>query len=471
MIIKHNLPALNSIRQVETNNKGTASNLQKLSSGLKINKAADDAAGLAISEKMRAQIRGMSMASQNCENGISLIQTAEGGLNESHAILQRMRELAVQSANGTYEDENDRFNMNKEVQALKSELDRIAYATEYNGIPLLDGNLGAQDLSALPGGANGVATGSIAAFVNTLKGMGLDLNIDDSNDISRNVFVYPYSSEFNGQSMDLVITSPQQDGANGMAIKVGSQTYSGILYEADGTVETADGQMVTIKKGEYAFFDEAGELVSTAKLARTNGNPVAITEGNPGVISGISLPDPCANKEVPLVPKTDGLGTEFFEPGDVLYGASVASSSDGLIFQIGANGFADQQVGLQIENMASINLGSKIPTAFNPTGTIRDISINPQENANDSIAVIDDAINQVSSVRADLGALQNRMDHTLNNLGVTGENLTAAESRIRDVDMALEMMDFTKNSILVQASQSMLAQANQLPQGILSLLQ
>ncbi len=275
MRIQHNINALNSLRQLGTNNSATGKNIEKLSSGFRINRAGDDAAGLAISEKMRGQIRGLEQAQQNANDGISLIQTAEGGLNETHAILQRMRELAVQSANGTYQDSVDRENLQKEVSALSSEIDRIASATHFNKIQLLDGS-----------------------------------------------------------------------------------------------------------------------------MATTN-----------------------------------------------------------LKFQIGANGNTDQTVTLSVADMSSSGLG------------LKDITVAGQDSANAAIATIDKAINDVSGTRADLGALQNRLEHTVNNLGVTSENLTAAESRIRDVDMAKEMMQYTKNNILTQAAQAMLAQANQQPQGVLQLLQ
>ena len=278
MRIQNNINALNSLRQLGMNNTNTGKNLEKLSSGFKINRAGDDAAGLAISEKMRGQIRGLEMASKNAQDGISLIQTAEGGLNETHAILQRMRELAVQSSNGTYDDTVDRANIKAEVTALTTEIDRIANSTKFNGIDLLSGT---------------------------------------------------------------------------------------------------------------------------------------------------------------------------------------TMATTWLTLQIGANGSGNEEVNFKITNMTAATLGL--------TGTA--ISVGTQTNAKAAISAIDIAINTVSTTRAGLGALQNRLEHTINNLGVTSENLTAAESRIRDVDMAKEMMVYTKNNILTQAAQAMLAQANMQPQGVLQLLQ
>ncbi|MFF2752164.1 flagellin [Psychrobacillus sp. NPDC058041] len=270
MRIQHNISALNTHRNLTANQGSSAKNLEKLSSGFKINRAGDDAAGLAISEKMRGQIRGLDMATKNAQDGISLIQTAEGALNETHAILQRMRELSVQSANDTNTDD-DRKELQKEISALTTEITRISTDTEFNTQSLLDG------------------------------------------------------------------------------------TFTGKLIH------------------------------------------------------------------------------------------------------IGAN--TGQTLSVSVATMGAKALG------------IDAVSVATQSGANSAIALLDSAIKTVSSQRSDLGAIQNRLEHTINNLGATSENLTAAESRIRDVDMAKEMMEFTKNNILTQAAQSMLAQANQQPQGVLQLLQ
>ncbi|WRS27337.1 flagellin [Oscillospiraceae bacterium MB08-C2-2] len=395
MIIQHNISALNSHRQLGINNASTAKNLEKLSSGYRINRAGDDAAGLAISEKMRGQIRGLEMATQNAQNGVSLIQTAEGGLNETHAILQRMRELAVQSANGTYDDDVDRLNLDEEVQALKSEIDRIANYTSYNGIKLLDGSLGGTETStsAAARGALGFgATGEI-----TLSGAA--------------------ATTFSGKTATFIVRGNGTDAT--FALQVDDKTYEG---KASGTATV------------FQISDTLA--VSFAGVAAGTG----VKEG---VITGIKL----------SVAGTDAFANTM---------AGIDSSA--LTFQIGANGTADQKVGLHVDNMATGFLGNATD------GYVMDVSVTTQTGANNAIGAIDAAINQVSTQRAGLGALQNRLEHTINNLGVTRENLQSAESSIRDVDMAKEMMDFTKNNILSQAAQAMLAQANQLPQGILQLL-
>jgi flagellin len=288
MRINHNIAALNTYRQLTINNASGSKAIEKLSSGLRINRAGDDAAGLAISEKMRGQIRGLEMASKNAQDGVSMIQTAEGALHETHSILQRMRELAVQAANDT-NDDNDRLQLQEEVDALLEEIDRIATSTQFNGMTLLNGDL------------------------------------------------------------------------------------------------TTDG------------------------------------------------------------------------------------SSGPVIFHIGAN--AGQALTLEIGDMQAEALGVDSDENGAVDIKLSEVKIDSQTNANAAITTIQSAIDMVSTQRSKLGAAQNRLEHTIANLGTAAENLTAAESRIRDVDMAKEIMEFTKTSILTQAAQAMLAQANQQPQGVLKLLQ
>ncbi|WRS27334.1 flagellin [Oscillospiraceae bacterium MB08-C2-2] len=392
MIIQHNISALNSHRQLGINNASTAKNLEKLSSGYRINRAGDDAAGLAISEKMRGQIRGLEMATQNAQNGVSLIQTAEGGLNETHAILQRMRELAVQSANGTYDDDVDRLNLDEEVQALKAEIDRIAEYTSYNGIKLLDGSLGGKEVASA-GDVRTAIGGSAAAAVTIVLNSGAG------------------AQALSGKTATLIMRSGGK-----YALQVDGKTYSMGTGNAFKVGTGADDTVI----------------LGTGFAASTKA----------GVITGVEL---------------TAAGADYSN-------AMVGNKASELTFQIGANGTADQKVGLHVDNMATGYLGNATD------GYVAAVSVASQTSANAAIGTIDAAINQVSTQRAGLGALQNRLEHTINNLGVTRENLQSAESSIRDVDMAKEMMDFTKNNILSQAAQAMLAQANQLPQGILQLL-
>jgi len=305
MRIQHNISALNTHRNLTFNNTQASKNLEKLSSGYKINRAGDDAAGLAISEKMRGQIRGLDMATKNAQDSVSLIQTAEGALNETHSILQRMRELAVQSANDTNVS-SDREALQLEINSLAEEITRISTDTEFNTQKLL--------------------TGSFGGF-----GTGQDFN------------------------------------AKSATTKVGGKIFH---------------------------------------IGANSGQSIKLSIGN---MSATAL----------------GVNAITTKPGEV---AKTASFGTG-------------------------------------------INISTQSGADNSISIIDKALSRVSLTRASLGAVQNRLEHTINNLGASSENLSAAESRIRDTDMAKEMMAFTKNNILTQAAQSMLAQANQQPQGVLQLLQ
>ena len=415
MIIQHNISAMNAHRQLATNNSNVAKSLEKLSSGYRINKAGDDAAGLAISEKMRGQISGLKQATRNAQDGISLIQTAEGALQETHSILQRMRELAVQSANGVYDDTVDRANLNKEVKALKSEIDRIASSTEFNGKKLLDGSMTGVETSqvlATDADVQAAADGSAvagAAGTNT----GITVAVDTFTAANKT----------------------EADAKNAIADAINT-TGLGITTDASSKVSeaTLTGYTVAIAA------DQASATLTDAK-----GYSVKVDFAGTGVAS-----------------KTDAsvkAGTVTDAEAEIKKGDVLTPASGALTLQIGANGVADQQVALNVGDMSTKGID------------IDAITIDTRANANLAIASIDTAINTVSGTRADLGALQNRLDHTINNLGVTKENLTASESRIRDVDMADEMMTYTKNNILTQAAQAMLAQANTLPQGVLQLLQ
>jgi flagellin len=486
---------MNSLRQLGVNNTNTGKNLEKLSSGYKINRAGDDAAGLAISEKMRGQIRGLEQAQNNANDGISLIQTAEGGLNETHAILQRMRELAVQSANGTYQNDVDRENLQKEVESLKSEIDRIASSTHFNKINLLDGSIGkaevkaefatsatVSDVAATKGtytitsatasdkdSANifelsfidekgeskvvdidyNVATGESADAVATTLETALKANSDITSnfDITRSGAVITLASKTAGTDGASVYASNNTEGtitANDVTGAAGVIAADATKTVLAGTV--AKGDKLTVAGKTYEFYDPSDE---TSKVA----------DGNIAVALGADADGSNANLLAALK-KEGGLKEVTYDTDeDTFTFSNIDELGKDLTFQIGANGSSDQQVTLNVGDMSSTGLN------------INGISVGSQDSANAAIAAIDNAINTVSGTRADLGALQNRLEHTVNNLGVTSENLTAAESRIRDVDMAKEMMEYTKNNILTQAAQAMLAQANQQPQGVLQLLQ
>ncbi|MEG0894358.1 MAG: flagellin [Oscillospiraceae bacterium] len=478
MRIQHNINALNSHRQLGINNTAVGKNIEKLSSGFRINRAGDDAAGLAISEKMRGQIRGLDMAQKNANDGISLIQTAEGALNESHAILQRMRELSVQSSNGTYQNEVDRENINKEVTALKSEIDRISTSTHFNKVDLLNGSQASEikaDATGLTGGKNFEIT-NVATFKEKFG----DVSNLTFSTVSRGAADGTKSAiQIKNAAGDILAEAalPDVSKANATPVDV---AFADLGFKFTATAATVSGDVkisntnvkVTNTTGKYAAI-----VADDSKLA---DGKYTVDLKHTTAADGTAMVAQLKDKDGNILAEVDALnlskagttavevdfsafGVKFKVDKDVTADTATAveftKSTKGTTFQIGANGKADQRVTLNIGDMSSKGL------------KIADISLADPATSNAAIDVIDKAINTVSSTRADLGALQNRLEHTVKNLGTTSENLTAAESRIRDVDMAKEMMEMTKNNILSQAAQAMLAQANQQPQGVLQLLQ
>ena len=401
MRIQHNIAALNSYRNLTGNNSAVSKNLEKLSSGYKINRAGDDAAGLAISEKMRAQITGLNTAQKNAQDGVSLVQTAEGALTEVHSMLNRMVELADQSANGTYDNAVDRANLQKEIASLKDEIDRIADSTNFNGINLLDGSLSTSTTATL----KGATTGTKAT---------VDLK-------------FTFADQFNGKDIKVNLAN---------AAAAGDKIEATVV--ADGTITlkmdaTKDHSASAIKEAlANAKLDDVAQE-DRAKMSSLLASATVTGAGTTGLANG----DDFAEKAGTVTP----------------------AKGKSLTLQIGDTSADFNQMAVSVGDMHTDALG------------IADINISTQVGAQTAVDKIKTAINSVSSTRGDLGAIQNRLEHTINNLSVTAENMTAAESRIRDVDMANEMMAYTKNNILVQSSQAMLAQANQLPQGVLQLLQ
>lgn len=548
MVVQHNLNAINANNKMNINVSGTKKATEKLSSGYQINRAGDNAAGLAISEKMRSQIRGLSQATKNANDGISLIQTAEGGLNETHSILQRMRELAVQSANGTYQDDTDREAIQLEVDALKSEIDRIASSTEYNGMKLLDGSLGGSQGTT----EYGAKYGSVSIADTDLKGATVTSNIagvtittaytasgkGGENAIwsanGKNLTMNLVSgATYTQKDIDNLIANATQskDGgqtqapaevsvklANGVmtASKAGATTATTAGLRATGSDDTnilaliGDGKngahgssdKITFTANTYGKAYDTGmaakitistdvaagkenvEVTKAAKPADAGAGAAAATAAE--IKLHLSTGKSYTEKDIENILKeagydysvkledtknTDGDadGKIYFNvKGDaevtITDGAgvgkdSVPNNGKGLTFQIGANGVEDQRVTLNVNDMSSSAIG------------VANADVSTQDSANAAIDMVDAAVKTVSMQRAGLGALQNRLEYTVNNLTTTNENLTAAESQIRDTDMATEMINYTKNNILQQASQAMLAQANQQPQAILQLLQ
>lgn len=401
MIINHNMAALNTYNRLAANNNATGKSLEKLSSGLRINRAGDDAAGLAISEKMRGQIRGLDQASRNAQDSISLIQTAEGGLNETHSILQRMRELAVQASNDT-NSTSDRTALQDEMKQLTSEIDRIAKTTEFNTKKLLNGDLvGVSDKAAATGTIeSSFANGSVAVSFG-----GAIMSMAGATDVIH----------INIVSSATVSTNGISDAVVSITTVLGNITTANVIVSAGKIV------IKTTNFSAAAAISFAISLTNDDKLKAGDSITISITSGAKA--------------------NTD--------------------STKSVHAQIGAN--AGQELMIGIGNMDSETLGVRATD-----GSALDIS--SQTKASGAITLINNAIEKVSTERSKLGAYQNRLEHTINNLGTSSENLTAAESRVRDVDMAKEMMSFQKNNILQQAAQAMLAQANQQPQGVLQLL-
>jgi flagellin len=388
MIINHNIAALNTYNRLSANNTQTSKSLEKLSSGLRINRAGDDAAGLAISEKMRGQIRGLDQAQRNAQDSISLIQTAEGALTETHSILQRMRELSVQASNDT-NTTSDRDEIQKEINQLTDEIDRIANTTEFNTQKLLEGS---------KQGLRDEIKGKITLQLNTQATVTVDLSaVADTSTLT--------------VTGTIVITRTKT-----------------------GTATSA---------GNYTIGDPNGVGVSNADITGAALSALAV--------GGATL-------------KVTGL--EDLEVGESItisfrkYEAAETDASKSLSMQIGAN--SGQNILVGINSMKAVDIGVRNGSDA--------LDVSSSQNATAAITSINNAIELVSAERSKLGATQNRLEHTISNLGASSENLSAAESRIRDVDMAKEMMNFQKNNILSQAAQAMLAQANQQPQGVLQLL-
>lgn len=551
MRIQHNIAALNSYRNLTNNNSAVSKNLEKLSSGYRINRAGDDAAGLAISEKMRAQITGLETAQKNANDGISLVQTAEGALTEVHSMLNRMVELANQSANGTYQDEVDRENLQAEITSLKDEIDRISESTNFNGINLLDGSLGGG--GNVSGGVTlsdtiattsftksedfAAATGTLAAgdtidYTVSWKDadgntesatITLTANQDGSKLVAEDGTEYAVTAtgvtateiqnavlgelkknsavsdafvvEADGNALKFTSTASGSEGAQVTALGMQSSNAAG--PSGAGAISTTAGDVVVgqdsqqkIDLSSLDVLDATGTNVPTAEdvenaVFEINGKKFVLAQ-NGSVVTNMAnvgadvtvitlagatyTADDDAANVAATIGRVAGLdltvaAADITEAGilqnDILYNGDVelSTAGKGLTLQIGDTSAEYNQMTVSVDAMDTRSLG------------ISGIDVSTQEGAAAAVDLIKEAINKVSSTRGDLGAIQNRLEHTINNLSVTTENMTAAESRIRDVDMAEEMMAYTKNNILVQSSQAMLAQANQIPQGVLQLLQ
>ena len=465
MVVQHNMQAANANRMLNVTTSAQSKSTEKLSSGYRINRAADDAAGLTISEKMRKQIRGLDQASTNAQDGVSSVQTAEGALTEVHSMLQRMNELATQAANGTNSKDSDRQAIQDEIDQLTTEIDRVSETTKFNETYLLkgDGAEKAHNVNAHDAGLDGVTLTDKGDTVDvTLK----TLNAGDKVSIAGKNYTI-------GSSVDeatALVTDQQKDGgsitvngekytwnktggaggtgswekggtattitiAGGDVVSDGTKTLTAMKDVAGGADGIDDNDSTVISAGK-AYQLQTAEIVKASSIGSDTAATVKANAGNTN-----------ANYATATTKFTLNKGT--------------VSYKDSLSFNlhVGADADMTNKITVNIDSMNSAGLG------------VKGIKADTEQDATYAIDAIADAISTVSSQRSALGAVQNRLEHTINNLDNVVENTTSAESRIRDTDMAEEMVNYSKNNILAQAGQSMLAQANQSNQGVLSLLQ
>ena len=465
MVVQHNMQAMNANRMLNITTTQQSKATEKLSSGYKINRAADDAAGLSISEKMRKQIRGLDQASTNAQDGISAVQTAEGALTEVHSMLQRMNELATQAANGT-NSSSDRSSIQDEINQLTTEIDRVAETTKFNETYLLKGNgktsdvkINAKDAGiegTLTGVGTGTATFKMAALKNgetiTIgsKGYTIGTTIDtvktevgkakagDSVTINGTEYKVAADKKSEDRTENLLSADSLKELVNdGAKVIVGTQTYVAMTETKKDGIGDNDASVISANKA-YELIQN--ELVKAGSIGADPGSEAKVTSTD--------LTKGAYSKTVTQISFTIQEGHR-----EVTQGLQLG-------LHVGADADENNKISFTINTMDSAGLGVKGLNLVDNTGAKATYAI-------DSIA---DAISKVSAQRSSLGAVQNRLEHTINNLDNVVENTTSAESQIRDTDMAKTMVEYSKNNILAQAGQSMLAQANQSNQGVLSLL-
>ncbi|MGD9559375.1 MAG: flagellin [Oscillospiraceae bacterium] len=524
MVIQHNIAGLNALRQMGINSTSMQGNLEKLASGYRINRAADDAAGLSISERMRAQMTGLERARLNAQDGASLIQTAEGALGEVHSMLNRLTELATQAANGTIQA-SDRQKLVTESDAILAEIDRISQATNFNGINLLDGSLsgsaaasptvqgvqlgetaavaGKVSFSALSQQAGMRAGDTLAYTLGTNAGASHTVEFTVSDDLKSITTADGAVYNLGNAAANGEVTIDAAELADAVANELrGTAVADQFIVAASGDGFTLENRSAGTAAVRITGLEEAKNGVHQANVALTSVADAADVEYN---ISGDAFRLFTGENEQAATFKVNGhsfvlvgaadyeqtvaklqnrdvnvievasenldaadlkrisadinhvAGTAFEAGADAIK-VKMPAGSGGLTMQVGDTAAAHNQVAVTIGNMSSSGLG------------LSAISLASQESAARALDRISSAIETVSAGRGSLGAMQNRLSYTINNLGVTSENMTAAESRIRDTDMAKMIMQFTKNNVLAQASQAMLAQANTQAQQVLQLL-
>ena len=460
MVVQHNMQAANANRMLNVTTSAQSKSTEKLSSGYRINRAADDAAGLTISEKMRKQIRGLDQASTNAQDGVSSVQTAEGALTEVHSMLQRMNELATQAANGTNSKDSDRQAIQDEIDQLTTEIDRVSETTKFNETYLLKGEAGTKtiNMKAHDAGLKGKLTdngdGTATFVMDSLK---------DGDSVSIGGKTYTIGSKKDDVAAKIT-TANQKFTVNGQEIttvdtytdKEDTDQKAGKYTVADAKALVKDGATVKLGTDEYKVMTDKDTNGIDDTDASVISKDVAYNLASKELLAANQIGDTkgSANVENTNAKAADG----SFK---ITTGQAEVANSLSFSLHVGADADMTNKIQVNIDAMDSASLGIK---GLN----VKDASGNAATYAVDAIS---DAISKVSSQRSSLGAVQNRLEHTINNLDNVVENTTTAESRIRDTDMAEEMVNYSKNNILAQAGQSMLAQANQSNQGVLSLLQ
>ena len=490
MVVQHNMQAMNANRMLNITTSSQSKATEKLSSGYKINRAADDAAGLSISEKMRKQIRGLDQASTNAQDGISAVQTAEGALTEVHSMLQRMNELATQAANGT-NSESDRQAIQNEISQLTTEIDRVAETTKFNETYLLKGNgktttnvISAKDAGII-GSLTGVGTGTGVFKMDALKfgstitigskGYTIGTTISDIREaITDGKFVSTKPGagsiiQINGTEYTIAEDKASVDTAenvllatqiaslvkDGDKVIVGTQTMVAMTENATtGKVDGVGDNDASVISAKKAYSLIADELRKASSIGTDAGHEAKVTKTT-ATVGGTGTVN--ANWKTGTQYANDNTQITF------IISEGTVQSTQGLQMglHVGADADETNKITFTIDSMTAAGLGVKGLNLVDTTGA----------KATYAIDTIAEAISKVSAQRSSLGAIQNRLEHTINNLDNVVENTTSAESQIRDTDMAEEMVEYSKNNILAQAGQSMLAQANQATQGVMSLLQ
>ena len=463
MVVQHNMQAANANRMLNVTTSAQSKSTEKLSSGYRINRAADDAAGLTISEKMRKQIRGLDQASTNAQDGVSSVQTAEGALTEVHSMLQRMNELATQAANGTNSKDSDRQAIQDEIDQLTTEIDRVSETTKFNETYLLKGEAGTKtiNMKAHDAGLKGKLTdngdGTATFVMDSLK---------DGDSVSIGGKTYTIGSK--KADVDAVVNAKITKADDKFTVN-GQEITVVANYTADKAADQKAGKY-TLNDAKALVKDGATVKVGTDEYkVMTDKDNNGIDDTDASVISkdvayGLASKELLAANQIGDTKgsaKIENAGTKADGSFKITTGQAEVANSLSFSLHVGADADMTNKIQVNIDAMDSASLGIK---GLN----VKDDSGNAATYAVDAIS---DAISKVSSQRSSLGAVQNRLEHTINNLDNVVENTTTAESRIRDTDMAEEMVNYSKNNILAQAGQSMLAQANQSNQGVLSLLQ